>query len=191
MKVRIRYYRVIKGHGYWCPTPKMKALGLSIVRCGPDGPQAHAIAAEWNERWESLRIAAKKEPASAPIANDDARGYVYFLRSGDRIKIGFSTTPLERTSNLRTSMPEDYDLCLILKGTRKDEKRLHSRFGSYRRNGEWFVASRPIRMTIMRSAMAGHVVHDGDEKQFPGTDEAQKVETTPGKVSTSENGASA
>lgn len=37
-----------------------KALGLSIVRCGPDGPQAYAIAAERNERCQSLRIQGRQ-----------------------------------------------------------------------------------------------------------------------------------
>jgi len=38
--VKIPYYIVIKGRGYWNPTRKMKALGFSIVRCGPDGTEA-------------------------------------------------------------------------------------------------------------------------------------------------------
>ena len=33
-KVRIPYYVVRKGRGYWLPTPKMKALGFPNVRCG-------------------------------------------------------------------------------------------------------------------------------------------------------------
>jgi hypothetical protein len=27
----------------------MEALGFSLVRCGPDGPEAWKIATEWNE----------------------------------------------------------------------------------------------------------------------------------------------
>src|SRR5262249_26414061 len=44
----------MKGRGYWNPTPKMKALGFSIVRCGPDGAEAWKIATEWNERWQKV-----------------------------------------------------------------------------------------------------------------------------------------
>lgn len=174
MKVSIRYYRVIKGHGYWCPSPKMKSLGFAVVRCGPDGPDAHAVAAEWNERWQQARLEAKKA-GSPPERNRVAGGYVYFLGNSERIKIGFSVTPLQRTSGLRTMAPIDFEFCLIVKGTRIDEKRLHQRFSAYRKNGEWFVTSRPIRMTIMRSAMAGAVVHDG----LTGTETAQKVEPGP------------
>ena len=54
-KIKIPYYVVIKGRGYWRTTPRMQALGFSIVRCGPDGPAAWAIASEWNQRWQAAR----------------------------------------------------------------------------------------------------------------------------------------
>jgi hypothetical protein len=47
-KIKIPYYTVIAGRGYWRPTPKMRLLGFQIVRCGTDGPEAWALAAEWN-----------------------------------------------------------------------------------------------------------------------------------------------
>jgi hypothetical protein len=54
-KVKIAYYVVVKGRGYWRPHPRMGALGFQIVRCGPDGPDAWAIAAEWNKKWQAVR----------------------------------------------------------------------------------------------------------------------------------------
>jgi hypothetical protein len=54
-KIKIPYYIVMKGRGYWNPTPKMKALGFSIVRCGSNGAEAWKIASEWNERWQKVR----------------------------------------------------------------------------------------------------------------------------------------
>jgi hypothetical protein len=54
-KVKIPYYVVAKGRGYWRPHPRMRALGFSIVRCGSDGPAAWAIAEEWNRRWQAVR----------------------------------------------------------------------------------------------------------------------------------------
>jgi hypothetical protein len=53
--IKIPYYTVIAGRGYWRPTQKMRSLGFQIIRCGRDGPEAWAIAAEWNERWQSVR----------------------------------------------------------------------------------------------------------------------------------------
>jgi hypothetical protein len=54
-KIKIAYYTVIAGRGYWRPTRKMRALGFQIVRCGADGPEAWALAAEWNKRWQAVR----------------------------------------------------------------------------------------------------------------------------------------
>jgi hypothetical protein len=54
-KVKIPYYTAIAGRGYWRPTRRMRALGFQIVRCGPDGPEAWALAAEWNKRWQAVR----------------------------------------------------------------------------------------------------------------------------------------
>lgn len=55
-KVRLPHYVVRKGrHGYWLPTPKMRAMGFQIVPCGHDGPEAWAIARQWEERYQRAR----------------------------------------------------------------------------------------------------------------------------------------
>lgn len=72
-KVKIPYYIVIKGRGYWYPSRKMKALGFSIVRCGPDGVEAWKIAAEWNERWQAVRRGAVPAPVdTSKLSRDQA-----------------------------------------------------------------------------------------------------------------------
>ncbi|WP_139315144.1 hypothetical protein [Mongoliimonas terrestris] len=54
-RVKIPYYVVIKGRGYWQPTAKMRAEGFAQVPCGPDGPEAWKVAITWNERWQRHR----------------------------------------------------------------------------------------------------------------------------------------
>jgi len=44
----------------------MRAFGFQIVRCGPDGPDAWAIADECNTRWQAVR-----KSGAAPIVNVD------------------------------------------------------------------------------------------------------------------------
>jgi hypothetical protein len=47
------YYWVDKwGNGYWTPKKHMKAAGFQNVACGPDGPDAQAIAWKWVKRWQ-------------------------------------------------------------------------------------------------------------------------------------------
>lgn len=54
-KVKIAYYVVRKGRGFWLVTAAMRRLGFDNVRCGPDGPAAWAIAEVWNARWQAAR----------------------------------------------------------------------------------------------------------------------------------------
>jgi hypothetical protein len=54
-KVKIPYYSVRRnGRGFWEPRPHMRALGFYCVPCGQDGPDAWAIAEEWNRRWQAV-----------------------------------------------------------------------------------------------------------------------------------------
>jgi hypothetical protein len=66
-RVKIPYYVVVKGRGYWRPHPRMRALGFCIVRCGADGPDAWALADEWNRRWQAVR----RGDVPAPILSVD------------------------------------------------------------------------------------------------------------------------
>jgi hypothetical protein len=61
-KIRIPYYVVVKGRGYWRPHPRMRVHGFGIVRCGPDGPGAWAKAAEANARWQAVRRGTTQPP---------------------------------------------------------------------------------------------------------------------------------
>lgn len=71
--VKVPYYVVRKGRGYWVPAPKMKALGFSIVRCGPDGAKAWQIAAEWNDRWQRVRRGETAPPVDvSQLSRDQA-----------------------------------------------------------------------------------------------------------------------
>lgn len=58
-KVKIKYYRTRRRRnrwlGYWIPTKAMKKHGFKSVPCGDDGPEAWAIAEQWNARWQAAR----------------------------------------------------------------------------------------------------------------------------------------
>jgi hypothetical protein len=68
--VKIPYYSVRRnGRGFWEPRPHMRALGFANVHCGPDGPDAWAIAEEWNRRWLAVRKGHAPSPAMASANN--------------------------------------------------------------------------------------------------------------------------
>lgn len=54
-RVKIPYYVVKKGRGYWQPTRSMREQGFGSVRCGPDGPNAWEKADQLNRIWQLHR----------------------------------------------------------------------------------------------------------------------------------------
>jgi hypothetical protein len=69
-KFKIPYYTVRRnGRGFWEPKANMRALGFYSVPCGPDGPEARAIAEEWNRRWLAVRRGDAPSPAMLTADN--------------------------------------------------------------------------------------------------------------------------
>jgi hypothetical protein len=63
---------------------------------------------------------------------------VYFVRSGELIKIGFTNNLDTRMSGLQTGNISEIELLAMLHGPRSLERRLHSLFAEHRERGEWF-----------------------------------------------------
>jgi hypothetical protein len=53
---RPRYYCVIGGNGHWQPNKRLRQLGFRNKACGPDGPEARAIAEEMNRQATAARL---------------------------------------------------------------------------------------------------------------------------------------
>lgn len=65
-------------------------------------------------------------------------GYVYFLRGGNEVKIGFSTNLPQRLEKLRNGNAYPVFICRYVEGTPTTERQFHKRFAEYRLRGEWF-----------------------------------------------------
>lgn len=63
---------------------------------------------------------------------------VYFLQQGNTIKIGYTKSIADRIKTLQTASPIPLTLLATLRGDRKLESYFHTRFASYRLEGEWF-----------------------------------------------------
>lgn len=100
-KVKIPYYVVINGRGYWRPTAKMRGLGFSIVRCGPDGADAWRIAAAWNDRWQAFRRGEDAAPVETADAPDVAEASIRYPRGS----IGEAFARYRRTSVWASKAP--------------------------------------------------------------------------------------
>lgn len=82
--------------------------------------------------------------SSATIAATE-RAIVYYMRIGNRVKIGFTTGLAER---LRAIRPEE--LLAIEAGGYELEQRRHREFGHLRTHGEWFRLEAPLTDWIAR-----------------------------------------
>ncbi|WP_157227735.1 GIY-YIG nuclease family protein [Nocardia asiatica] len=80
-----------------------------------------------------------------PKADPQTSGYVYYLRIGDRVKIGH-TTDLDRRL---ATYPPTMEVLKIRKGGRQLERDEHSRFSPWRTDGrEWFEANAEVLKRI-------------------------------------------
>lgn len=73
-----------------------------------------------------------------------AKSYVYFIRGEitGLIKIGFTTgDPQKRLRSLQCGSPDILKLIAVKPGEHLDEVKLHQRFATWRRFGEWFYPS--------------------------------------------------
>lgn len=81
-------------------------------------------------------------------------GVVYFVQSGDLVKIGFSTDLRKRLKTLQTACPRPIVLLHRFQGTRDDEKRVHRRFSHLRMRGEWFAPDVVLMEFVMSKPLA-------------------------------------
>jgi hypothetical protein len=82
-----------------------------------------------------IKQTMKKKIVERPLAEE---GVVYFVASGDFIKIGFSRSMKSRMQKFFTESPLPAILLHNEPGTFKTEKSLHRQFGHLRAKGEWF-----------------------------------------------------
>jgi hypothetical protein len=84
---------------------------------------------------------AKTEP--------NAKGYTYFVRDGDSIKIGSSMRPKERISSMQTSHFRVLETLAVVPMEVADEYETHQRFEHLRVRGEWFRAAPELLQFII------------------------------------------
>ena len=70
---------------------------------------------------------------------------IYFIRSGQYVKIGVSARPWERLAEFQTANPETLEMLAIGPGDFGFEAELHKLFGEHRGAGEWFRDNQRIR----------------------------------------------
>ncbi|MCK8477215.1 GIY-YIG nuclease family protein [Microbacterium aurugineum] len=82
-------------------------------------------------------------------ADEDADGWVYYMRINGRIKIGYTTNLRQRSR----SYPPGTELLAVEPGTPELEKRRHDQFSrSLAQGREWFAESEALTVHIAKLA---------------------------------------
>jgi hypothetical protein len=120
------------------------------------------MSAAISARRAELQAAGRRPPRefSGPRDMTNESGYVYFLRSGDRIKIGFSKNPWARASSLLTGLSHGIETMVLVRGSERDERRAHRYCDTYRIQGEWFDMHPRVLDLMHRSLTFGKIAAD-------------------------------
>jgi hypothetical protein len=79
---------------------------------------------------------------------------IYFIRSGDFVKIGHCVRdPIRRLGKLQVGNPMTLELIAMADGDREEERNWHARFRTLHVRGEWFRLDEPLRKAIKRHAV--------------------------------------
>jgi hypothetical protein len=78
----------------------------------------------------------------------EKKSWVYFMQSGDLIKIGVARDVQKRIASLQCGNPEPITLLAAVAGDHKTERHLHQRFATDRVRGEWFAYSPAIKAYV-------------------------------------------
>lgn len=156
--VRIKYVSWRNGRPRFQPGRAMRVEGLKgfNLRHADGRWYSFEEAVEWSIRFAAARPDAPKRAEKHGTARArravpmNRKGFVYFLWSGARIKIGFSTRPVARIQSLAAAGPDEVHFMAAIEGTRADEKMLHESLASHRVNGEWFRSSFTVIRAIQR-----------------------------------------
>jgi hypothetical protein len=74
------------------------------------------------------------------------------METGDRVKIGYSATPRERFSTLRSSNAHPLYLVGLIRGDQEYEDELHQMFSAAHAHGDWFRPIEPLVTFIEKEA---------------------------------------
>ena len=64
--VKIPYYSVVNGRGFWQPNAKMRKMGFMATPCGLDGPAAWERAIQLNQQWKNVRLGVLSAAVALP-----------------------------------------------------------------------------------------------------------------------------
>lgn len=106
-----------------------------------DGRKIEVTDFGWRILGLEVPLENRLDRAESSKPTRDRSSRVYFIRSGDHVKIGFSRNPEARMESLRAGLAHAPVLLGHTEAMMQDERRLHKKFNHIRKHGEWFDAT--------------------------------------------------
>lgn len=144
--------------------PRFIRKAEAIARCGLEKHQFDALVTDGifpkpirRGVWDRKQFDHYLEFSRLPTRAVDA-GFVYFMKMGDYIKIGWSAWPESRRASLQTSTPYDIIILGAFPGPQQSEGIVHRLFAMHRHKGEWFRIAPSLVAFIawLKVAWRGH-----------------------------------
>lgn len=110
-----------------------------------------AILRAAGRRYNPSHAASPRTPQTLRGSKKMTSGFVYFLKCGDKIKIGKAWDVRKRMTGIQTSSPDIVECLGVTTGGIREERRLHKKFSHLRHHGEWFVDATEIREFINKN----------------------------------------
>lgn len=139
-----RYYQVKNGYGFWYPSPRMREAGFLGQPCGLDGAEARAKAEALNAECDAFQ---QRRTASLNSIN----GFVYFLRSGDRVKIGFTVRLTLRGVDKGAGRNVPIQQLVAVRSSRAKADQIQADLNAYIIGDGWFRAVPPVLEALERA----------------------------------------
>ncbi|MBX3580111.1 MAG: GIY-YIG nuclease family protein [Rhizobiaceae bacterium] len=117
---------------------------------------------DWSYAFVKERAASGHRVVSSPANRPPprssyspaAKGYIYFLFTRERVKIGFSENPAVRVASLLTATSDPAEMIVVIEGSRHDERRLHMELSGTAVHREWFQRSLSVIRVMQREMQA-------------------------------------
>lgn len=108
-----------------------------------------AIVAEYGFMYQPPVV---PRAAKQKVKPEPPRGFVYFVRRANQIKIGYTGDPKKRIRDLELMGGSGFDDVVIRRGDRALEMEYHRQFANRRITGEWFAVCDEIltEMDLLR-----------------------------------------
>lgn len=81
-------------------------------------------------------------------------GFIYFITSGNYVKIGYAKDPRKRAYQIQTGNPEEITLVGAIEGTKEDERLLQIRFAKLHYRNEWYLLDGELTDVVQEAKKA-------------------------------------